>query len=188
MFNPDKPLLITDIETGGIPVSAPIIQIAAIAFIPRTGEILDEFEQKLQFNVADCAPEALGINHYTPEAWVGAVPTAQALKDLAAVYSRHAVSARKSKKGGTYKVAIGGGYNSGFDSERLFHRARQNNIFLPVDPRFLDVMQLALWKLDLESYKLTSVAEYLGVEVENAHDALADVKLTAAVMQELLTF
>ena len=188
MFNPRKPLCITDIETGGLELSHPIIQIAAIAVIPESGEILDEFEMKLRFEPDECQQAALTINKYEEAAWAQAEAPARVLKNLAMFYSKHAYASRVSKKGGSYKVAIGGGYNSHFDTDRIFHRAKEHGQFLPVDPRFLDVMQLAMWKLDLPSYKLTPVAEYLGVEVKDAHDALGDVKMTALVMRNLLAY
>jgi DNA polymerase III epsilon subunit-like protein len=185
MFNPDIPLVITDIETGGLELHHPIIQIAAIVIVPGTGVILEEFNVKIQFDESHCDPEALRINNYQAIDWQDSIPLIEALNQLKTLYSTYATSSRTSKKGWQYRVALAGGYNSHFDSDRLFHRAREHKIFLPVDPRFLDVMQLALWKLNLKSYKLSDVAEHLGISAEGAHDALVDVKITADVMQKL---
>lgn len=187
MFNATMPIVITDIETGGLELHHPIIQIAAIAIVPATNKIIEEFNVKIQFNENDCDFEALRINHYNADDWVDAVPILEALKMLKTFYSTYAHAKRTSKKGWQYRVAIAGGYNSHFDADRLFHRAREHNVFLPVDPRFLDVMQLALWNLDLPSYKLAAVATHLGLSAEGAHDALVDVKLTAEVLQKLRT-
>jgi DNA polymerase III epsilon subunit-like protein len=189
MYNPKVPLVVTDIETGGLDLDHPIIQIAAIAYLPQTGETLDTLNIKIEFDEADCDPEALKINHYSPELWQDdAIPLKNALGLLAAFYKKYAQTTRTSKKGFRYQVALGAGYNSHFDADRLFHNARKFDIFLPVDPRFLDVLQLALWKLRLEGYKLTQVAEYFKLDTTNAHDALADVRLTIRVMEELLNY
>jgi len=185
MFDENVPLCITDIETGGLDLTHPIIQIAAIAVNPKTGSILEEFNEKIQFDQSKCSPEALEINHYKPEDWITAKPERDVLRKLSEFYKGYAQSSRVSRKGGTYKVAIGGGYNSHFDTDRIFHKSRAHALFQPVDPRFLDVMQLAMWKLKLASYKLTSVADHLGIKYDNAHDALVDVKLTFQVMQAL---
>ena len=185
MFNPKLPMVVVDIETGGLELHHPIIQIAAIVFRPNTGDIVDEFQTKIQFDVADCDEEALKINHYTSEAWGDAIPLQDAITALRDLFKKFAVLPRKSKKGWKYNVALACGYNSRFDQERIFHRAKQFNIFLPVDPRFLDVMQLAMWKMDLESYKLEEIAKHFGIETEGAHDALVDVKITAQVMQKV---
>jgi len=56
-----------DLETGGLDWTIhPIIQIAAVATAPD-GQIVDEFEAKIQFDPAMASPEALAINAYTPE-------------------------------------------------------------------------------------------------------------------------
>ena len=38
----------------------------------------------------------------------------------------------------------------------------------------------------LPSNKLTDIAAYLGIDPSNAHDALADIRMTRQVTQELL--
>jgi DNA polymerase III epsilon subunit-like protein len=183
MFNPDKVIVVTDIETGGLELHHPIIQIAAIATLK--GVEVDSFECKIEFDPEECEAEALTINHYSPEAWLDAIPMKEAISRLAIFYKKYAQTTRKSKKGWKYQVAIGAGYNSHFDTDRLFYRARGLGIFLPVDPRFLDVMQLALWKLHLTGYKLTDIATHFSIPTDNAHDALADVRLTLACMNRL---
>jgi DNA polymerase III epsilon subunit-like protein len=186
LYNPNIPIVVTDIETGGLDLDHPIIQIAAIVYLPKTGETLESFECKVEFDEEDCDAEALRINRYSPELWDDSIPLKEALQRLSQVFKRHATSSRTSKKGFRYQVAVAAGYNSHFDRDRLFHRAKQFDIFLPVDPRFLDVMQLALWKLRLDAYKLTDVAKYFELDTTNAHDALADVRLTIDCMEALL--
>jgi DNA polymerase III epsilon subunit-like protein len=186
MYNPETPLVIIDIETGGLELHHPIIQIAAVVFLPETDVVLQELELKIIFDEAECDEEALKINNYNPVDWFGAISIEDAMRLLLKLLRDFATTPRQAKKGGQYNVAIAAGYNSKFDSDRLLHQARQRKMFLPVDPRFLDVMQLAMWKLCLPSYKLIHVAEYLGIPTTNAHDALADVHMTYKVMKKLL--
>ena len=187
MYNPSTPLVVIDIETGGLELTHPIIQIAAVVFLPETDEVLQELELKIEFDVKACQEEALKINHYDPVDWYGAVTIDDGLRQLLKLCRDFATTSRITKSGnGSYKVALAAGYNSHFDADRLFHQARSRKMFLPVDPRFLDVMQLAMWKLDLPNYKLTSVATHLGLSIVDAHDALADVHMTYRVMKKLL--
>jgi DNA polymerase III epsilon subunit-like protein len=187
VYNPTIPLVVTDIETGGLELHHPIIQIAAVVFLPDTDAVLEELELKIEFDPETCESEALKVNHYDPVDWHGAVTIDDAMRKLLALYRNYAITPRIPRSGkGTYKVALAAGYNSKFDSERLLHQAHQRKMFLPVDPRFLDVMQLAMWKLDLMDYKLAAVAEHLGLSSVGAHDALADVHMTYKVMKKLL--
>ncbi len=47
---------------------------------------------------------------------------------------------------------------------------------------YADAYRIAKRALNLDSYKLADVAEFLGVQLEQAHNALADAEATAAVM------
>jgi len=186
MYQTGIPLVVVDIETAGLKVEHPIIQIAAVVVETGTWVEKETFEVKLQFKVEEAIKEALEVNHFSPEAWKDAVPPGVAIRQFSRLLERHRFASRISKAGKPYQVAVACGYNSSFDSERLFYQARLHNIFLAVDPRFLDVMQLAFWRqLTLKSYKLTSVAEELGISTANAHDALADVRMTIEVLKRL---
>ncbi|SRR5260221_2125648 len=187
MFKKGTTLVVCDIETAGIPVSYDIIQIAAVVVSTEDFSEKETFEAKLKFDPTKAEKSALEINHYSTEAWKDAVEPAVGLNKLAKLFERHRYAKRVSAAGRGYTVAIAAGYNGGFDSERIMFQSRKRGIFQPVDPRFLDIMQLAFWRqLDLDSYKLTSIAKHFGLDVSKAHDALADVRLTIEVLKRLL--
>ncbi len=187
MYKAGIPLVVCDIETAGLAVTHDIIQIAAVVVSTKDWSEKESFEVKLKFDEAKAEATALKVNGYTAEAWKDAVTPLVGLTRLSRLFERHRSATRTSKAGRPYTVAIGGGYNAAFDSERIMFQSRKLNIFQAVDPRFLDVMQLAFWKqLGLESYKLTSVAEHFKLSTEGAHDALADVRITVEVLKRLL--
>lgn len=189
MFNPKAPLCIVDTETGGLQLRHPIIQIAAVVVLPAEDwREIDSLQLKLTFDPAACEKEALAVNHYTPEAWKGAVEPGEAIGALARLFERHRSKGMMSKAGKPYRVAVAAGYNAPFDSERIFKLARERNLFLPVSFHWLCAMQLAFWKgVDVTSFKLTEVAKALGLDPAGAHDALVDVRLTAQVLRRLLS-
>ena len=188
MFDPKAPLCIADTETGGLQLRHPIIQIAAVVVLPSEDwREIDTFNAKLTFDPAACEKEALAVNHYTPEAWKGAVEPGEAIGALARLFERHRTKGMVSKAGKAYKVAVAAGYNAPFDSERVFKLARERSLFLPVSFHWLCVMQLAFWKgVNVTSFRLTEVAKALDVDPTGAHDALVDVRLTAAVLRRLM--
>jgi len=187
MYKQGIPLIVCDIETAGLAVDAAIIQIAAVVVSTKDWTEKESFEVKLQFDTTKAEATALAVNHYTTEAWKDALTPLAGLTRLSRLFERHRSATRISKAGRPYTVAIAGGYNAAFDSERIFFHSRKLNIFQAADPRFLDVMQLAFWKqLGLESYKLTNLAEHFKLDTASAHDALADVRLTIEVMKRLL--
>lgn len=187
MYKRGIPLVVVDIETGGLEVERPIIQLAAVVIDTETWEEKESFECKLRFDKNRADSHALILNHWSEENWADAIPDSQGLDQLAKLFEKYAGETRKAASGRRYNVAIAGGYNSQFDSERILFHSRRFGIFQPVDPRFLCVMQLAFWKqLVLPSYKLTELATYFGILTEGAHDALTDVRITIEVMKQLL--
>jgi DNA polymerase III epsilon subunit-like protein len=185
-----------DLETGGLEIHHPIIQLAAVAVAPD-GTELDSFDARIKFNVGDCDPEALKINHYTEAAWANAIGPAKAAAMFAGWLNRFKWVTQVSKRTGkAYTVARMGGYNAAtFDMPMLMAFFRKLNVFLPAHPRPLDVLQLADWyfqinpdqKDGLENTKLESVCKALGVPIPEgaAHDALVDVRYTAKLAQVL---
>lgn len=176
-----------DLETGGTQPQHPTIQLAAIAV--DGGVELASFEQKIAFNEADADPEALRINHYTREAWVDAVSPAVAASRFAAWLRPYSTVERLSKAGNPYTVARAAGYNAvAFDWPRV--RAMFGTQFCPIDYLVRDVLQRVLWYCDLqgqapENFKLTTVAAWLGIPTDGAHDALFDTRLCWQVAHHL---
>jgi exonuclease I len=182
-----------DLETGGLELKHPILQIAAIATDADLRE-RERFECKLLFREEDAQPEALELNHYDPAVWRReALEPKEAVARFGDFLGRHRSLERVSARtGGTYRVVQSAGWNShGFDIDRLFHLFKAHNAFCPVDRMSLDVMHLAMWHLRfpeerIKSMKLTEVAAHLGITIDVAHDALGDVAATLAVARRLL--
>ena len=180
-----------DTETGGLELHHPTIQIAAAAVDMRDGKDLGAFECKIKFNPAECSERALEINSYDPDVWEReAIGPAQAVHDFFDFLRRHADMDMVSKRGRPYQVARLGGHNiANFDIPRIRNLAAE--AFMPACWWYpLDTLHLALWHYVASddpppNYRLTTLAEKLGIATDNAHDALADVRLSAAVALKL---
>lgn len=178
-----------DFETGGVTLEHPSIQLAAIA-VDDAGVELGSFEQKIKFNEADCDPEALRLNRYTAEAWKDAVTPPVCASRFAAWLRPYSAIEKVSKAGNPYAVARGAGYNAvAFDRPRL--RALFGTQFCPMDYLVRDVLQRVFFYADEngeapENFKLPTVAAWLGIPTEGAHDALFDVRLCAEVYRRIV--
>jgi DNA polymerase III epsilon subunit-like protein len=186
-----KTVVFFDLETGGLTLDHPDIQIAAIAV--RDWEILEEFEVKIQFDEAVCTREALDANSYDPKVWAEeAIPELPALKKFQAFLRKHASVKKISKRDKIYRVARLAGHNVvSFDMPRIINRFQSyEGLFLPADYKALDTFPLSLWyeelyHVDFGGNRLTQLAEYFEIDTENAHDALADVRMTAKVAEKM---
>lgn len=181
-----------DFETGGLEASKPEIQIAAVAVDPQFKEV-DVFESKIAFDPDTADAVALEMNHYTAEAWAGA-PVADVVVGRFArfVEKYRSVEMVSKKSGKPYQVARLGGHNAvTFDAPRLRRMFDNAGQFAPFHPIPLDTLQLAMWKIQFEAKKpanlqLSTLCEFFGVEVTGAHDALVDVRLTAALCKAIV--
>lgn len=182
-----------DIETGGLELTHPIIQLAAIAVSDDDGDELSEFEAKLLFDVSTADPEALEINHYDKDVWMSeAIAPLKACSDFAAwLQAFLSIEMTSKRTGRKYEVARLAGYNSAnFDAPRLQELFKKWGVFLPAHPMTLDVMQAALWAAHWNGWpttpiKLEDACRFHGVPLEGAHDALSDVRATAALAWRL---
>jgi len=187
-----------DLETGGLDWRVhPIIQIAAIA-VDGDLNAVEHFERKLKFAENVCDKQALEGNHYDPAVWAKeAVEPKRCVTDFSVFLSKHADIVRISQKSqNPYNVAQMAGHNAAsFDFAFLKELYRQHNAFLPASYRVLDTLQRSAWFFQErlgesgsvpESLKLGELATYFGVKLENAHDALADVKATIAVYRKMI--
>lgn len=188
---PTRELVFFDLESGGRnPLMDCVIQIAAIAVAWPSFEQIETFEVKIRFNESAADPEALAINSYDRETWQNeAVYVRQAVKEFTAFLERHATKAMTSKKGNPYRIAELAGHNvSRFDMSFLC--AMYGDEFLPAAFLTFDTLQLAQWwELmtcpDLENLRLGTLAEFFGVDLGEAHDALADVKANVEICRAL---
>lgn len=193
----DQRLVVFDLETGGLDQHRnPITQIAAVAVDAggREWSEIEAFEVKVRFVEANADPEALALNSYDPAVWqLQAVPEREAAERFSTFLRRHAGLAKVSKAGRPYTIARLCAYNgSRFDGEWLATWYKRMGLFCPAACfEILDPLPLARWMAlgaadapgDL---KLASVCRWLGVPLVDAHDALADVRATAAVSRALV--
>lgn len=187
------PIVYFDLETGGLDRDKhPITQIAAVV-VAADGAELETWQAKVQFDEREADPKALEINHYDPKVWAAeAIPTGVAEATLTALLKRHACLGMVSKAGKPYKVAQLAGHNAAtFDGPFLQAWYKRRGWYLPADPRVLCTMQLAQWVGRAigerpKSFKLVDCCELWAIPLEGAHDALADVRATAALARHLL--
>lgn len=183
-----------DLETGGLDSSKhPIIQIAAVAVDARLKEI-GWYEAKIDFDRSAADPAALELNSYSPEIWEReSKPAPHVCLGLASFLKQYADVPMVSKSGRPYSVAQLAGYNAdAFDGPflRLFYQ--QHSQFLPAIPRVLCVLQRVAWLLmehgsfqALPNLKLATVCAHFGVELPDAHDALADCRATVSLYRAI---
>ena len=181
-----------DVETSGLDAEHhEIIQIAAVA--TENWEVRAQFEAKLDFDMAHASPEALEMNCYDKDVWLKeADHPGNVLNRFAQWLRPWADVQRVSKKSGKpFQTVRMGGHNLAFDMEFLRAAFRHHGAFCPADFLFLDTLQLALWRdhrdhLGFADYKLETLAAHLGVPIEGAHDALADITANVQVARLLL--
>jgi len=185
-------LIYFDFETDSIQDDSQQIQLAAIAVCDQTGQEVDFFEQKIKFDASKSDPTALEVNHYSALAWAKAEPEARACS-LFTQWSKPYLSIEMTSKakGTKYKVGKLAGHNASvFDLPRL--RRMYGDGFFPFAYQVRDTLQRALWYFDENpelvrpaSLKLSVLAEYFGISSDGAHDALADVRLSAGVARAI---
>lgn len=186
-----------DTETGGLRSDSPIIEIAAVAVDLHKWNEIETYEQKLQFDVAACEPEALSVNGYEPEAWRNAVSEREFVAELQQFLNRYCcVSMISGRSGKPYSVARVGGHNvAHFDIDRISRAFRRQSVFFPIYfAGVLDTIHLASWYFVLNpsvakpaSYKLHDLAAYFDIRIfGREHTALTDVRTTIGVARSLV--
>ena len=180
-------ILWLDIETTGLnPEKHGVIQIAGI--IEIDGKVVEEFDLHCQPFLDDqidygaivkTGTDLLGLGS-SMEAWA-------AFKKLLAIFDMKINKFEKTDK------FIPAGYNVKFDIEFLdsFFR-KNNNLYMRsyIGQPVIDVMSFAHYlagfgRIDPESFKLADVCSYVGLEVSDAHDAMADITATRNLAYEL---
>jgi DNA polymerase III epsilon subunit-like protein len=183
-----------DLETGGVEPRHPNIQLAAVAM--KDGVEVESFEAKIAFAENACEPEALRLNGYSREKWVGASSEAVVACVFDEFCKRHADLELVSKRTGKpYTVARLAGHNvSAFDVPRA--RAMMDRAGV----RFwracwwypLDTYARAIWHFEErglawpENFQLQTLARVFGIQAQGAaHEALADVRLCVLLARTL---
>lgn len=182
-----------DLETGGLDLKHPIVQLAAVAV--RNGEPFDEFNERLRFDPVSAHPDALSLIRYSAEAWRDAKEPAAVVRAFAHwLEDKKTIEMTSKRTGKPYKVARLAGYNAAlFDQPRLMKLYKDHDAFLPAHPVPLDVLQLVHWYFarvpaSIANHKLGTVCEYLKIPLENAHEALSDVRATARVANHIAQY
>lgn len=196
----DNKICVFDFETGGTnPKLCPILSIGAAILDQSSLKIIDEFYSLVKpddFNKID--KEALKINKLTIEELQLAVPEKIVWQDFVTFI-------KKYKKGSSvWNACIASGFNiSGFDMiiiDRLCEKygpydqkEGRAKLFRPFPQ--LDLSQIIFSWFEAESspckLNLSSIATHMGFSqeiLENAHNALADVKITADILIRFLKF
>lgn len=183
-----------DTETGGILPQHPTIQIAAIVIDDATWKEVASFQRKIKFDEAAADPEALKMNCYDPEIWkkeaVSFAVIAPQLSKFSEPY--RSVQMMSKRTGAPYNVAKLAGHNAlTFDLPRL--REIYGASFFPFVYHVKDTLQRALWYFDEHpevtrpaSLKLGVLCEAFEIATDGAHDALADVRMSAALAKAIM--
>lgn len=211
MINYNK-ICVFDFETDGSdPKVCSPVQIAAVMIDPLQLEIIDGSEFNINFK-----PEVLEQNdtyEYTTDildfhAKVKGCNKEQVLSEwkqypkqelswklfISYLDKYHTRSSKKSQ----FSAPIAAGYNIYRFDLPIVNRLSQkygnvnkegnSNIFFPRD--VADVMNLIFYwfehNKDLKNYTLDNLRDYLGIDKEGAHDALKDVRDTAAILIRFL--
>ena len=189
-----KEIVFFDIETGGLELSHPILQIAAVAVDAEWKEI-GTFEGKIIINKDKCSPKALEINSYDEVLWAKeANPERDVIRDFKSFLDKYrSVDLISKRTGRSYSVARVGGHNVRFDIDRVQLAFKRHGEFFPIQLNNpLDTLQGAVWHFERnsihppENYQLATIAKFFDIETTGAHDALVDVRLTVKLARIFL--
>ncbi len=172
-----SPIGVFDLETTGIDVTTDRIVTAHVGVLDADGAVLDS--QNWLANPGIPIPEqATAVHGISTE-------RARLHGHLAsAVVSEVAAALRALFQQGIPVVA----FNANYDFSLLLAECQRHGIEPIVDPSpVLDplVMDKALDRYRRGKRRLTDVAEYYGVELDNAHDAAADARAAGRVAQAI---
>lgn len=183
-------VICTDTETTGVDVSKHgICTLAAIVYID--GKEVDclelKFNPKTYNRPVEINPQALEVNGLTEAELESFTPSATAFNDFIAFLEKYINRYDKNDK---FEVM---GYNSQFDTAFIRAWFLDNNhyyygsYFKNYD---LDVFALVKWrnyyeKWNLPNLKLGTVCSFFGVELTEAHTALADIRATVELERKL---
>jgi DNA polymerase III epsilon subunit-like protein len=184
-------IVFLDLETAGLEVTRPIIQIAAIAVDENLNEI-ETFEAKVRFNKNEADPRSLRKKNYLEKVWEHeALPPAKVAQRFSRFLRKHATVDCLSADGKRYQLAQLAAHNGErFDGPFLHAWFRRQEIFCPARYMVLCTKQRLLWLFEEDKtltppadFKLGTLCQYFGVRLpaDEAHDALNDVRATAAL-------
>ena len=174
-----------DTETTGLdPVLQDVIQIAGKIIVG--GDVKEEFNFLCQpFSFENIQQQALDTNGRTVEELRGFDHPRIAYTAMTKMLGKHCNKFNKADK------FVACGQNVRFDMEftsQWFKKNGDDYFFSWVFPAPLCTMQMAVMleikekqKIFIPNYKLETLCKCLGVELDNAHNALADIEATRKV-------
>ena len=172
----ETPIVIYDLETtSSMPENARVVQTAGL-IIDTDGEIVDEFNELSNPGISIPKP-ASAVHGITDNDVKGCLSSSAILEGFLEWVNGYPTTA----------------YNLPYDRAVINHELVRYSLDVPEHLRpswnfdtYALVKRLLNHKVnELPNYKLTSIAEYFGKSSDNAHDALADVKMTYEVLKDL---
>ena len=183
-----KKTLYFDTETTGIDrKKCSIIQFAGI--VEYDDEIVDTIELKFQpFEEAIIEDSALTKNGLSIDDIIDFMPHEEGFNKVKSFMDKHINRFEKTDK------FYAAGYNIRFDLEFLQEFFKYNGDKYGIGSYFnwkmidpLPMMHILDWKgkLNLENYQLKTVCDKYKIPLDNAHDALEDIKATRKLIRTL---
>jgi len=175
-----------DCETTGInPMKNGIIQIAGI--IEINNEEMRSFNMKIKpFESDVIEQEALNVSGITLEDIKGFEDPKTAYNSIVSMFDNYIDKYDKNDK------FIVCGYNVRFDMDFLkefFIKNGNDYLFSyfgkPKDPFPVIQYLSAMGKINTFNNKLSTVCEYFGINIKDAHDAMADIQATKSLIEKL---
>jgi DNA polymerase III epsilon subunit-like protein len=185
-----------DTETGGLLPENPTIQLASVVVDDATWKEIETFECKIKFSEDECDRKALEMNHYDRDVWAKEAVLRHIAVGKFIAFTKPYLSIQmiSQRTGRPYQVGKLAGHNAlTFDLPRL--RELFGTAFFPFSYHVKDTLQRALWYFDEhpevkrpESLKLGVLCAAMSIPEDGvAHDALADVRMAAALARAFFT-
>lgn len=184
-----RKVLYFDVETTGLDAKLnDIIQLSGI--IEINGEIKETFNLKMQpFDWTTISSEALNVTGTTDEMLKSYGTPQKAFSDFIGLLSTYVDRYDKTDK------MYAAGYNVQFDIGFLREFFLKNgDVYFGswfsgrvIDPLYLCSYFDLMGKFSLPNYKLATVCDHLGIEIQ-AHDALSDIQATRNLVYKLKEF
>ena len=181
-------ILYLDTETTGITANSAVIQFAGI--IEIDGEVKEDFNIKCKpHKDADISEKALEVTGMTHELINSYQEPQKAMEEMENIFEKYCSKFDKNDK----FVLVG--QNIKFDFQKLHEfYTRLGNKYLGSWINFklmfdtlavIQALQVVSKMPILENNKLITWCNHFNIELENAHDALADIKATKELAQVL---
>lgn len=182
-------ILYLDTETTGITANSAVIQFAGI--IEIDGEVKEEFNIRCKpHKGADISEKALEVTGMTLDIINSYQEPKEAMEEMESIFEKYCDKFDRNDK---YILV---GQNIKFDFQKLYEfYTRLGNKYLGSWINFkmlfdtlavIQALQLVNKLPILENNKLITWCNFFGIKLENAHDALADIRATRELAKVLI--